>query len=453
MTDISFNGKNAFSHLKHLAVKIGPRLTGSRGEHEAASYIGKHFKALGLKTRFQKYPCITYDLQKCVFEVRDNGRWRRIECQPVMLSTSTGSKGVEGPIYFAETGEKEYLSPDMKGKIVLVCGRVAATDFPRMLKYKPLALISIEPQVSEEPIRINFMDHNRKVFGNLPAGRIRHLDGLDIVKKGISRARFVLRTKEKKSHSINVVGEVSGRDFSDEITVVCSHYDSSMGISGASDNAGGTAVMMELARALSKAGTRRTLRFVAFSAEETGLYGSLHYARDLARLSAKEKAKKNFNKKIHKTQQDKHRLCFNLDVHGAVLGSNKVLYLGEGNVGSAVSLLAKETGMVVNVTKGPMSSDGTSLASLGIPAVQFARYGGTSGFLHSTRDDIRYLSASALEQAGRFSEMFLRRYVADSADLAFERKIPEDQMKKTREFFSELLRTTPPGSKEQKNKK
>lgn len=450
MKKLRFNGKSAYQHIKDLAVGIGPRLTGSAGEHRAAKYIEKHFRSLKLKTSLQKYPTITFGLKKCVFKVLDRGKWRAVPCQPVMLSKNTPPRGVEGEIYFAESGEEEYLSPEMGGKIVVVCGRIPAELYPRVLKYKPLALIIIETELTEEPIRVNFMDHNRKAFGNWPAGRIRHLDGLDIIQRKVKRARFNLQTTEKKSHSFNVIGELKGDTLPDEITVVCGHYDSSMGITGASDNAGGTALVMELARVFAEAGSRRTLRFVAFSGEETGLYGSLHYSRDLFKKSEREKKKKNFNAKVHKTEMEKHRLCFNLDVHGAVLGSNKALYSGEDAVGISVKLLAKEIGTVVNVTKGPMSSDGTSLAALKIPTIQLARYGGTTHYLHSTMDDIKYICPEALEKLGAFTEQFLKRYISDGSAFPFKRDVPEDQMKKIKRYFKEGLKTTPPGEKEEK---
>ena len=46
--------------------------------------------------------------------------------------------------------------------------------------------------------------------------------------------------------------------------------------------------MMELARVLSARPSKRTIRFAAFAAEETGLYGSTHYAELLARADRKD---------------------------------------------------------------------------------------------------------------------------------------------------------------------
>lgn len=448
-----FDGRKAYEYVKHLAVDIGPRLTGSAGEHEAAQYIEKQFKSFGLKTRLQRYPSITFDNKKTKFEVLDGGGWRSVQCQPVMMTKGTSPRGIEADIYFAENGAPEYFSPAMKNKIVLVCGAIGADNRPKFLSYQPKALVIIEGGLGEEPIRVNIGDDNRKTYGNLPMARIRHLDGLEIVKKGIKRARLTMEITERESHSFNVIGEKKGADLPEEIVVICGHYDTSMGIEGASDNAGGTALVIELARIFAAEPTRRTLRFIAFSGEETGLNGSTFYANDLARKAEKEKKRKGFNKKVDKTELDKHRLTFNVDVHGYILGSNHATFNGVEDIGASVRLLAKEMGRPCGVSKGPMSSDGTPLAAVGIPNVQLARGGGTGAYLHSSLDKIKNLSPAGLANAGEFAEMYLRRYVTQGGAFPFAREIPEDQKKGVRDYFINAKRAVPGDKNEEETKR
>jgi len=430
----AFNGRKAYAHLRHLAHDIGPRLAGSPGEHKAARYIEKVFKSFGLTTRLQRYPSVTFDNNGTVFEVEDGGRWRRVQCQPVTFSKGTPRNGVTGEIYFAETGAPEYLSPAMKGKVVLVCGRIAPEDRPRFLSHKPRALVIIEGGLGKEPRRTVLGKHDRETYGNLPMVSILHLDGLDIVKKQLRRARLTARVAERNSHSFNVIGEKTGCDFPEETVVVCGHYDSCMGITGAADNAGGTAILMELARVLGARPTRRTLRFIAFSAEETGLNGSTFYANDLARKAEREKKRKSFREKVDKTELDRHVFTFNIDVHGSIIGNKYVLFNGHDDIGAAVRLLAKEVGVTCSVSKGPMSSDGTPLAAVGIPNVQFAR-GGGSVHGHTSDDHIRYTSADSLARAGEFAELFLRRYVTEASAMPFPREIPDDQVPGIKDYF------------------
>jgi Zn-dependent M28 family amino/carboxypeptidase len=86
----------------------------------------------------------------------------------------------------------------------------------------------------------------------------------------------------------NVVGIIEGTDLKHEAVVVVAHYDH-LGIKqgqvyhGADDNASGTAAMMEIAEAFATAARsgnrpRRTIIFLAATAEELGLYGSKHYS-------------------------------------------------------------------------------------------------------------------------------------------------------------------------------
>lgn len=84
-------------------------------------------------------------------------------------------------------------------------------------------------------------------------------------------------------NSRNVVAEKTGETYPDDIFIICSHYDSTSPsrqtlAPGADDNASGTAAVLEAARVLAAFPLDFTVRFIAFSAEEWGLYGSRAYA-------------------------------------------------------------------------------------------------------------------------------------------------------------------------------
>ena len=84
--------------------------------------------------------------------------------------------------------------------------------------------------------------------------------------------------------SRNVVAEKTGRTYPDDIYIVCAHYDSTSPTAtrlslapGADDNASGVAAVLEAARVLAPYDLDFTVRFIVFSAEEWGLYGSRAY--------------------------------------------------------------------------------------------------------------------------------------------------------------------------------
>lgn len=445
LKDVSaeFSGKKAFEYCKHLAVKIGPRLVGTPGEHKAAEYIAEQFRSWGLTARFQRFPVTSFGVDKATFEVFDRGRWRSIRVEPMGLSQSTPLRGVQGQMVFLPALDERYFGPEMTGCIILACGhRLGAGALAKLLHYKPKAIVYIEGGIRDEPIRVPIRIHEREEVGNLPMARIGHLDGMNIVKKQLGRARLITRMSERKSHSLNVIGEIKGTAHREEIAVICGHYDTSIDISGACDNAAGTAIMMELARIFSRHPSRRTLRFIAFAAEEIGLIGSKFYANELEKLAEREKKKASFNQKVDITELDRHRLVFNLDVHGGVLGQHGFLFSGIEDIGASLRLLGQEIGAATNVNEGPMSSDGSALAAVGIPAVQSVREAGTNAYLHSSQDDIKYLSPQALYEAGAFSELYLRRYVTEASLMPFPREIPESQQKKL-----EAFRTLKPAKK------
>ncbi|MDQ3606524.1 MAG: M20/M25/M40 family metallo-hydrolase, partial [Gemmatimonadota bacterium] len=75
--------------------------------------------------------------------------------------------------------------------------------------------------------------------------------------------------------------EIPGSDpaLANEVVILGAHFDSHHGGTGATDNAAGSAAMMEAMRILKEANVRprRTVRLGLWGAEEQGLLGSRHY--------------------------------------------------------------------------------------------------------------------------------------------------------------------------------
>ena len=81
----------------------------------------------------------------------------------------------------------------------------------------------------------------------------------------------------------NVVAEIPGTDpvLKDELVMIGGHLDSWHGATGATDNAAGCAVMMEVMRIIKATGLqpKRTIRIALWSGEEEGLLGSRAYVK------------------------------------------------------------------------------------------------------------------------------------------------------------------------------
>ncbi len=94
------------------------------------------------------------------------------------------------------------------------------------------------------------------------------------------RVRLKMEAKfEADVESANVVGELRGREFPDDVVLVGCHFDSWDVGTGASDDGVGCIVTWEAARLMKKLGIqpRRTVRVVLFTNEENGLRGGNAY--------------------------------------------------------------------------------------------------------------------------------------------------------------------------------
>jgi Zn-dependent M28 family amino/carboxypeptidase len=82
--------------------------------------------------------------------------------------------------------------------------------------------------------------------------------------------------------SLNVVGEIRGGAKADELVMIGAHLDSVDTGLGATDNAAGSAVMLEVMRILKTLNLKldRTVRIVLWGGEEQGLLGSKAYVKE-----------------------------------------------------------------------------------------------------------------------------------------------------------------------------
>ena len=100
-----------------------------------------------------------------------------------------------------------------------------------------------------------------------------------------------LQNSIRELESANVVAKLQGQQSPDELIIYTAHWDH-LGIdpertgdnifNGAHDNASGTAGLLEIAQAFARLdeAPARSVLFLAVTAEEQGLLGSLHYGRN-----------------------------------------------------------------------------------------------------------------------------------------------------------------------------
>ncbi|MDB4917191.1 MAG: Aminopeptidase [Gemmatimonadetes bacterium] len=181
-------------------------------------------------------------------------------------------------------------------------------------------------------------------------------------------AEMVNRIVPSKGTASNVIAELRGSDASvrDEVVMFGAHLDSWHVGTGATDNGGNAAVMLEALRILRASGVplRRTVRLALWSGEEQGLLGSTAYVRQHFGTSD-ERGR-------HLTPEyDRLAVYFNLD-NG--VGSIRGVYL-QGNAAAAPMLSAWMTplhdlGVTAVSARSTGGTDHVPFAALGLPAFQ-----------------------------------------------------------------------------------
>ena len=106
-----------------------------------------------------------------------------------------------------------------------------------------------------------------------------------------AKANITVQNTLREIQSNNVIGKIEGSEKKDEYVVYSAHWDH-LGIdpklqgdqifNGALDNATGTAALLEIAEAFTKLGTppKRSILFLAVTAEEKGLLGAKYYGEN-----------------------------------------------------------------------------------------------------------------------------------------------------------------------------
>jgi len=81
--------------------------------------------------------------------------------------------------------------------------------------------------------------------------------------------------------SSNIIATLPGKDLdSNAIFIISAHYDCTEDSIGADDDGSGVAALLSIAEIMSNYSFNHTIKFITFSGEEVGTYGSLAYARD-----------------------------------------------------------------------------------------------------------------------------------------------------------------------------
>jgi hypothetical protein len=267
-----------WNHLKVLCEEIGPRLSGTPADERAVEYIAGHFRRCGAQVEVQDYACPSWECRATELTLLAPGG-----PQPIAAFAQTFTKSCDLEAELANVGTRHELdlAPDLEGKILLLYGE-AATGLafnrnPTLLtaeerRARALIVVSPDETVSTKLIRDPFL--------RLPAAAVSQSAGFKLRDNEGQRVRLRIDARRYPSTGHNVIGHVQGSRQGH--IVVAAHYDTAADSPGATDNASGTAVVLELCELFAQqaqAGPgvpRLGIDFIAYGAEEYGRHGR-HY--------------------------------------------------------------------------------------------------------------------------------------------------------------------------------
>ncbi len=410
------SGNRMFALLKKMGFE---RLSTYESEQEAAAILYEEIASCGLTPTYETFKVPSYRVRTAKLEITAPF-YKEIPCTAYGFSGNAAEEGIEAAFAYIEGTEPIDLA-DVKGKILLVTGRMTVSGYEALVKAGAVGFITtsgtFRDKLSETDLEERMLREEHIENGKIPGVNIHVKDALSLIPKQPTRARITLSQEEGESESKNVVAEIKGTKYPDEIVVYTAHYDTVRFSKGYFDNATGCAMVMELLRHYVKKPPLRTLRFIFCGSEERGLYGSKAYVAS------------------HEEELDKIRLCINLDMAGPILGREMANVTAEESLCNALTFYYKEVGYPMIVRQDIYSSDSIPFADKGIPAINFFRAAapGTSQ-IHCRYDVIEILSAESLARTATFVKNFSDRVVG-AAFFPIERKMPDNMVEKIDKYL------------------
>ncbi len=316
ISDEIFMNGTAYSNLKYLCKKVGPRLSGSPGAALAVEQTARMLREAGADTVYLQ-PCM---VPRWVRGAKEEGNallidGKKLKLNIVALGNAVGTPAAginAGIVEVKNFKELEMLGADgVKGKIVFYNYRMDPRYINTFQAYGEAgAYRSQGPSRAAAlgAIGVIVRTLSPVLDDNPHTGATRYDEGkpkipaVAISTNGAVELSGLIAAKKVKSvyiktncqmledvPSFNVVGEIRGSELSDEVITVGGHLDSWDLAEGAHDDGAGCVQSIEVIRTLKSLGIRpkRTIRAVMFMNEENGLRGGTKYA-EVAKAEGKK---------------------------------------------------------------------------------------------------------------------------------------------------------------------
>jgi Zn-dependent M28 family amino/carboxypeptidase len=306
-SEILVNGK-AYDWLFDLSKTVGERLSGSSQAAQSVKWTEKKMKEAGADSVWLQEVMVPHWVRgekEKVTIIRSNGKKEDVPVCALGMSIATPSNGITAPVVEVYDFDdlKKLGEEKIKGKIVFYnhpfdqtfintfgaygnAVRYRYAGASEAARYGAVASITRSMSSSDNDYpHTGSMGYNDSL-PKIPSAAI-STNGANLLSKILKddpNAKLFFKQNCHMLDSVlshNVVGEIKGSEFPEEIIVVGGHLDSWDLGEGAHDDGAGIVQSIEVLRAFKALGIKpkRTIRAVAFMNEENGLMGGKKYAQ------------------------------------------------------------------------------------------------------------------------------------------------------------------------------
>ena len=304
--DFNLQQSNCYENLRSLCKDVGHRLSGSKSAQKAVEWAELLMKNSNIDTVYLQQITVPHwergDVEK-VYWKNINGETIDVNC--TALGGSVGTNGIVNGevIEIKNWGQlEEFGKNKIKGKIVFLnrvmnptyintgmaygsCVDQRHSGASRAVEYGAIGVLVRSMTLKFDNIphtgSMSYADSTKKI----PAAAISTVDAHNLseaLKNNELKYLFMeLSCKQlEDTISYNVIGEIKGQEFPDEIILVGGHLDSWDIGEGAHDDGAGVVQSLQVLETFKKLKLKpkRTLRCVMYMNEENGNRGGKHYA-------------------------------------------------------------------------------------------------------------------------------------------------------------------------------
>ena len=299
----------AYDWLNHLSNQIGGRLSGSVQAQQAVDYTKAQLELLGLDrvwlqpvmvpkwvrgtpefAYFETSPGLSTNVPVCalggsVATPLGGLKANVIEVKGIEDLKKLGSEKIKGKIVFYNRPMDPTLIDTYSSYSGCVDQRYSGAEEAAKFGAVGVVVRSMNLRLDDLPHTGSMSYGETAVSDRIPAAAI-STNGAELLSTTLklnSETKFYFKQSCKQFddvESFNVVGEIKGSEFPDEIMVVGGHLDSWDLGDGSHDDGAGCVQSMDVLRLLKTTGykPKRTIRVVLFMNEENGLRGGNKYA-------------------------------------------------------------------------------------------------------------------------------------------------------------------------------